>query len=67
MLLLDLALLLMKVRKLTKNYFKICLGVRLQRTCVLSKAHIKANTWIADSIIGWQSVVGKWVIYLKKN
>lgn len=36
-------------------------GVRLQRCCVLKGAHIKAHSWIADSIIGWQSVVGKWV------
>jgi len=36
-------------------------GVRLQRTCVMSNVTIKSHTWITDSIIGWSSVVGRWV------
>jgi len=36
-------------------------GVRLQRTCVFNAVNIKAHSWISDTIVGWQSVVGKWV------
>jgi mannose-1-phosphate guanylyltransferase len=36
-------------------------GVRLQNTCLMEGCHIKANTWISDSVIGWRSVIGKWV------
>jgi len=36
-------------------------GVRLQRTCVFNSVNIKAHSWISDTIVGWQSVVGKWV------
>jgi len=36
-------------------------GVRLQRTCVFKDVHVKAHSWISDTILGWQSVVGKWV------
>jgi len=47
--------------------FTIMKGVRLQKTCVFRDVTIKAHTWITDSIIGWQSVVGKWVNFLYKN
>jgi len=36
-------------------------GVRLQKTCVFKGVHVKAHAWITDAILGWQSVVGKWV------
>eukprot|EP01015_Nassula_variabilis_P025354 TRINITY_DN4947_c0_g1_i10.p1 TRINITY_DN4947_c0_g1~~TRINITY_DN4947_c0_g1_i10.p1 ORF type:complete len:256 (+),score=34.60 TRINITY_DN4947_c0_g1_i10:29-769(+) len=36
-------------------------GVRIKHACVLKEATIKANTWICDSIIGWQSKIGRWV------
>jgi mannose-1-phosphate guanylyltransferase len=36
-------------------------GARLQRTSVFKDAHVKAHAWVSDTILGWQSVVGKWV------
>eukprot|EP01125_Pyxidicula_operculata_P000511 TRINITY_DN10522_c0_g1_i1.p1 TRINITY_DN10522_c0_g1~~TRINITY_DN10522_c0_g1_i1.p1 ORF type:complete len:360 (+),score=56.66 TRINITY_DN10522_c0_g1_i1:30-1109(+) len=36
-------------------------GVRLKRTSVFESTVIQANSWIDSSIIGWESVVGKWV------
>eukprot|EP01016_Furgasonia_blochmanni_P010362 TRINITY_DN14383_c0_g1_i4.p1 TRINITY_DN14383_c0_g1~~TRINITY_DN14383_c0_g1_i4.p1 ORF type:complete len:419 (+),score=97.76 TRINITY_DN14383_c0_g1_i4:65-1321(+) len=36
-------------------------GVRLKKTCLLKEATVKGNTWISDSIIGWQSKIGRWV------
>lgn len=36
-------------------------GVRLKDTTVLSHSKIKANTWISGAIIGWRSVIGRWV------
>lgn len=36
-------------------------GVKLQRTVVFANVNIKAHSWVSDSIIGWQSVIGKWV------
>ncbi len=40
---------------------KIEKGVRMSNTTILSNSLIKAHTMIRDSIIGWQSIVGKWV------
>jgi len=36
-------------------------GVRLKNAVILEGAVIGANSWIHDSIIGWQSQIGKWV------
>jgi len=36
-------------------------GVRLRDTVLLEGVKIGANSWIAKSIIGWKSVLGKWV------
>ena len=40
---------------------KIGPGVRLQRCVVLSNAVVRDHAWIANSIIGWNSNVGRWV------
>jgi NDP-sugar pyrophosphorylase family protein len=40
---------------------KIGPGVRLQRAVVLSNAVIRDHAWVANSIIGWNSNVGRWV------
>jgi NDP-sugar pyrophosphorylase family protein len=40
---------------------KIGPGARLQRCVVLSNAVIRDHSWIANSIIGWNSNVGRWV------
>ncbi|RSH86983.1 mannose-1-phosphate guanyltransferase [Saitozyma podzolica] len=39
---------------------KIGPGARLQRCVVLSNAVIRDHSWIANSIIGWNSNVGRW-------
>lgn len=36
-------------------------GVRLVKTVVFDNATIKANAWVSSSIVGWNSVVGRWV------
>jgi len=36
-------------------------GVRLKNCCVMTGSTVKAHSWVSDTIIGWQSVVGKWV------
>jgi len=36
-------------------------GVRLRDTVLLEGVKIGSNSWIAKSIIGWKSVIGKWV------
>jgi len=36
-------------------------GVRLQRCVILKDVIIKDHAWIKNSIIGWRSVVGRWV------
>jgi len=36
-------------------------GVRLVNTAVLSGAVIRSNSWISNSIIGWDSSIGRWV------
>jgi len=36
-------------------------GVRLKNTVVLEGVRIGANSWVQQSIVGWKSVVGKWV------
>lgn len=38
-------------------------GVRMKDTVVLEGVRVGANSWISKSIIGWQSVIGKWVFY----
>jgi len=35
-------------------------GARLKNVVLLKGAHIKSHSWISDSIIGWNSKVGKW-------
>jgi len=39
-------------------------GVRLKNTVVLAGVTIGANSWIHQSIIGWNCLVGKWVCTL---
>ncbi|WVO17320.1 mannose-1-phosphate guanyltransferase [Cryptococcus depauperatus] len=39
---------------------KIGAGVRLQRCVIMSNATIREHSWIANSIIGWNSTVGRW-------
>eukprot|EP01114_Cavostelium_apophysatum_P002341 TRINITY_DN1207_c0_g1_i1.p1 TRINITY_DN1207_c0_g1~~TRINITY_DN1207_c0_g1_i1.p1 ORF type:complete len:358 (+),score=107.48 TRINITY_DN1207_c0_g1_i1:211-1284(+) len=36
-------------------------GVRLKNVVLLEGVTIGANSWIANSIVGWKSKVGKWV------
>lgn len=36
-------------------------GVRLKQAVLLEGVTVGINSWIHNSIIGWQSVVGKWV------
>ena len=36
-------------------------GVRLCRSTLLSSVTVQSNSWIDSSIIGWESVIGKWV------
>jgi mannose-1-phosphate guanylyltransferase len=36
-------------------------GVRLINTTVMEGVTIKSNSWIKNSIVGWQSTVGRWV------
>jgi len=36
-------------------------GVRLKNTVLLEGVHVGTNSWINQSIIGWKSVIGKWV------
>jgi len=36
-------------------------GVRLKNSVVLKGVVVGANSWIYQSIIGWQSTIGKWV------
>jgi len=40
---------------------KIACGVRLKNSVVLRDAIIDCNSWIHQSIIGWQCTIGKWV------
>ena len=35
-------------------------GVRLQRCVLLSNVKVKDHAWIKSTIVGWNSVVGKW-------
>ncbi|KIR37086.1 mannose-1-phosphate guanyltransferase [Cryptococcus deuterogattii CA1014] len=39
---------------------KIGPGVRLQRCVIMSNATVRDHSWIANSIIGWNSTVGRW-------
>jgi len=36
-------------------------GARLKNSVILDGVTVGANSWISDSIIGWQSTIGKWV------
>lgn len=40
---------------------KIQAGVRLQRAVILSNAVVREHAWVANSIVGWNSNVGRWV------
>lgn len=35
-------------------------GVRLQRCVLLSNSKIKEHAWVKSTIVGWNSVVGRW-------
>ncbi|KAI4749029.1 mannose-1-phosphate guanyltransferase [Aureobasidium sp. EXF-12298] len=35
-------------------------GVRLQRCVLLSNSKVKEHAWIKSTIVGWNSVVGRW-------
>ncbi|KAI5309289.1 mannose-1-phosphate guanyltransferase [Ascosphaera atra] len=35
-------------------------GVRLQRCVLLENAKVKEHAWIKSTIVGWNSVVGRW-------
>lgn len=35
-------------------------GVRLQRCVLLSSSKIKEHAWVKSTIVGWNSVVGRW-------
>lgn len=35
--------------------------MRLKNCVLLKNSVINSNSWINESIIGWSSVVGKWV------
>ncbi|CAD6503793.1 BgTH12-05538 [Blumeria graminis f. sp. triticale] len=35
-------------------------GVRLQRCVLLSGSKVKDHAWVKSSIVGWNSIVGKW-------
>ncbi|WRT70755.1 mannose-1-phosphate guanyltransferase [Kwoniella shivajii] len=39
---------------------KIGPGVRLQRCVIMSNATVRDHSWIANSIVGWNSNVGRW-------
>ncbi|ORY31240.1 nucleotide-diphospho-sugar transferase [Naematelia encephala] len=39
---------------------KIGAGVRLQRCIILSNAVVRDHAWVANSIVGWNSNVGRW-------
>jgi len=36
-------------------------GVRLKDTVILEGVRVGDNTWVSHSILGWKSVIGKWV------
>eukprot|EP01128_Nolandella_sp_AFSM9_P012597 TRINITY_DN9435_c0_g1_i1.p1 TRINITY_DN9435_c0_g1~~TRINITY_DN9435_c0_g1_i1.p1 ORF type:complete len:378 (+),score=75.67 TRINITY_DN9435_c0_g1_i1:40-1134(+) len=36
-------------------------GVRLQRTSLFSGVTVKQNSWLSQCIVGWDSMIGKWV------
>jgi len=36
-------------------------GVRVRDTTILEGCTVRSNSWIRNSIIGWQSTVGRWV------
>jgi len=36
-------------------------GVRLKDTVVLEGVRIGENSWVSTSILGWKSIIGKWV------
>jgi mannose-1-phosphate guanylyltransferase len=35
-------------------------GVRLQKCVIMESVVIKDHAWVANSIVGWRSTVGKW-------
>ncbi|CAH8532749.1 unnamed protein product [Schistosoma intercalatum] len=36
-------------------------GVRISNSAIFSKSIIKSHSWLNNCIVGWRSVVGKWV------
>lgn len=36
-------------------------GVRLSKCVIFDNAVVRANAWVSSSIVGWSSVVGRWV------
>jgi mannose-1-phosphate guanylyltransferase len=38
-------------------------GVRLQRCVILEGARVKDFAWVKNSIVGWHSTLGRWVLY----
>ncbi|CAH8535945.1 unnamed protein product [Heterobilharzia americana] len=36
-------------------------GVRISNSAIFSKSVIKSHAWVNNCIVGWRSVVGKWV------
>ena len=40
---------------------KISKGARIQDSCLLAESQIKQDAFIRESIIGWKSIVGRWV------
>jgi NDP-sugar pyrophosphorylase family protein len=39
-------------------------GVRLQKTCLFKGVKVGGHSWVDNSIIGWNSTVGQWVIII---
>lgn len=39
-------------------------GARIKNVVMLSNSSVGAHSWIDNSVIGWDSRVGKWVKYL---
>jgi mannose-1-phosphate guanylyltransferase len=35
-------------------------GVRMKRTTMLGSSTVRKNSWVENSIIGWESTVGRW-------
>ena len=42
-------------------------GVRLKNVVLMKDVHVKAHSWINNSIVGWRSSIGKWVFNMTKH